>query len=276
MTNFVRKGACTLTTIAIAVMICAQISPLSAASPGSQNNRSKLPSHGVTDYQLGGSYPPPPGVNIVVRDSTELPAPGLYNICYVNGFQTQPGDTWPKDLLVLASDGAPLVDPGWPDEHLLNISSQALQNRIIERFQTTISTCAKAGYAAVEFDNLDSYTRSKGTLKLSDAITFATLLVKTAHDYGLAAGQKNTAQLSGRGKDEIGFDFVISEECHRFNECAAYTGVYGDQVINIEYTDDLRGAFDKVCSDAQTPNDTVLRDRNLVPAGKKHYKFRHC
>src|SRR6187399_2709907 len=51
------------------------------------------------DYQLGGSYTPPAGVRIVTRDREDSPAPGLYNICYVNGFQTQPQDNaeWLRD-----------------------------------------------------------------------------------------------------------------------------------------------------------------------------------
>lgn len=43
-------------------------------------------------------------MTVVVRDSTDMPEPGLYSICYVNGFQTQPGAEWPVELLV---DGAP-------------------------------------------------------------------------------------------------------------------------------------------------------------------------
>ncbi len=43
------------------------------------------------DYQLGGDYPPPTGVTVVTRDVTGSPAPGTYGICYVNAFQTQPG-----------------------------------------------------------------------------------------------------------------------------------------------------------------------------------------
>ena len=44
------------------------------------------------------------------RDRSDDPAEGLYSICYVNGFQTQPGelDTWPDDL-VLQSGGACLL-----------------------------------------------------------------------------------------------------------------------------------------------------------------------
>ncbi|WP_250983997.1 endo alpha-1,4 polygalactosaminidase [Rhizobium sp. CG4] len=54
-----------------------------------QNQRVKpIPSRAIPDYQLGGSYEPPLGVTVVARDSTAMPAEGLYNICYVNGFQT--------------------------------------------------------------------------------------------------------------------------------------------------------------------------------------------
>src|SRR5690606_18115219 len=44
------------------------------------------------DYQLGGAYTPPGGVQIVSRDREATPAAGAYNICYVNGFQIQPGE----------------------------------------------------------------------------------------------------------------------------------------------------------------------------------------
>ena len=40
----------------------------------------------------------PPQVGIVVRDRKARPAPGRYNVCYVNGFQTQPDERrfWTK------------------------------------------------------------------------------------------------------------------------------------------------------------------------------------
>src|SRR5687767_9981474 len=44
------------------------------------------------DYQLGGAYEPPDGVEIVSRDRGAAPASGLYNLCYVNGFQIQPDE----------------------------------------------------------------------------------------------------------------------------------------------------------------------------------------
>ena len=57
------------------------------------------PSGGKFDYQLGGAYPPPPGTNILVRDRLAKIDPDLYNVCYVNGFQTQAVDEkfWADD-----------------------------------------------------------------------------------------------------------------------------------------------------------------------------------
>ncbi len=235
-----------------------------------------LPSDAVADYQLGGAYDPPAGINVVVRDSTAAPALGLYNICYVNGFQTQPGVAWPPRLLVKNSKGKPLVDPDWPDEHLLDISSEQLRAAVLERLAVTVADCASAGFDAVEFDNLDSFTRSKGALKHNDAVAFAKLLVRAAHEQGLAAGQKNTPQLSDGERKQLGFDFAVSEECHRYDECSAYTRFYGDEVINIEYVDDLRASFADICGDPTTPRDTVLRDRALKPAQRVGYRYDHC
>jgi hypothetical protein len=61
------------------------------------------PANGKFDYQLGGAYTPPSGTVTVVRDRTASIAPGLYNICYINGFQTQPGseaDWWKSKRLL--------------------------------------------------------------------------------------------------------------------------------------------------------------------------------
>lgn len=236
-----------------------------------------LPKGALADYQLGGGYPPPAGVTVVVRDSTDQPAPGVFNICYVNGFQTQPGDDWPAALLVPGPDGAPLADPGWPDEFLLELSTPENRSANLDRLLPTLRACADKGFDAVEFDNLDSYTRSEGRLDLEDAVAFATELTKAAAALGLPAGQKNTSQLGRRGPDEIGFAFAVAEECHRWDECAAYTGVYGrDQVLGIEYADDLRGSFDDACADPDRPGSLVLRDRMLSEPGSADYVFKSC
>jgi hypothetical protein len=139
-----------------------------------------------------------------------------------------------------------------------------------------IDGCADAGFDAVEIDNLDSFTRSADQLTVADNFALAELYVERAHDRGLAIGQKNAAELSAEARETVGFDFAVAEECHRFAECASYTDVYGDAVVDIEYEDDLRGTFADVCADPATPRSTVLRDRGLLPAGEPGYVFNHC
>jgi hypothetical protein len=249
---------------------------LLATAAQSEKAWPKLPTPLVADYQLGGDYPPPEGVTALVRDSTAQPEPGLFNICYVNGYQTQPGADWPAELLVPGPDGKPLADPNWPDEYMVDISTEALRARNFELVLPMLQACADKRFQAVEFDNLDSYGRSEGRMTLEHSVAFARMLVDAAHGMGLAAGQKNAAELGTRGRDEVGFDFAVTEECYRWEECAAFTGVYGDQVIGIEYGDDLRGTFADACADPDRPRSLILRDRMLVPAGHSDYLFERC
>ncbi|MFD0524047.1 endo alpha-1,4 polygalactosaminidase [Paractinoplanes durhamensis] len=123
------------------------------------------PANGRFDYQLGGAYPPDTNVKIVDRDRTAKPAPGVYSICYVNAFQTQPGENswWQRhhnDLLLREKDGY-VEDEDWPDERLLDISTAAKRTALAGIIGGWFADCAKAGFRAVEPDNLDSYTRSK-------------------------------------------------------------------------------------------------------------------
>ncbi|MEU6129010.1 endo alpha-1,4 polygalactosaminidase [Saccharopolyspora sp. NPDC047091] len=252
-----------------------------AAEAPTGPDRSAPPVGGVHDYQLGGAYPPPAGVTVVTRDSTAEPVPGLHNICYVNGFQTQPADRdlWleqRRDLVLSGPDGEPVIDPDWPDELLLDTSTEQHRTRLAEIIGATVADCAARGFDSVELDNLDSYTRSDGALDADDNLTFARLLVDAAHGAGLAVAQKNAPDLGVRGKDEAGYDFAIAESCHRWTECADYTEHYGGLVLDIEYADDLRGTFPEVCADPETPATTTLRDHDLVPPADPAHVFDHC
>jgi hypothetical protein len=271
-------------------------------SPGAPDGVRLLPADPVVDYQLGGGYPVPEGVTVVARDSTDEPAEGVYSICYVNGFQTQPGAEWPDELVLHDDSGAEVFDPGWPDERLLDLGTASNREGAAEELAPVVRGCADAGFDAVEFDNLDSYTRSGGAFGLEEAVEYGSLLVQSAHEAGLAAGQKNTPQLADRGRTEVGFDFVVAEECAYFQECEAYTAAYGEQVIDIEYADAFGGAggggagdggaddgpaapesfegaftsFAEVCADPTRPFGTVLRDRELAPAGADGHVYERC
>jgi len=250
----------------------------SAPAVGSSARSIALPPAGaLPDYQLGGAYEPMEEVGIVARDRSAPPAEGRYSICYVNGFQTQPGELqdWPAELL-LQRDGAPVFDPDWPDEALLDHSTPERREAIAAIVAPWIAGCAAAGYDAVEFDNLDSYTRSHGALALDGAVELARLLVAAAHDAGLAAGQKNAAEDAAALRERAGFDFAVTEECAAYEECGAYTAVYGDQVIDIEYRDELPLPFAELCRAPSAPRSMVLRDRQLTVPGDAAYVFEAC
>ncbi|WP_329792907.1 endo alpha-1,4 polygalactosaminidase [Lentzea sp. DG1S-22] len=263
---------------AVAAAACAA-GPL---TPASQAAAVELPPVGaVLDYQLGSAYTPPGGVNLVTRDSTASPAPGIYSICYVNGFQSQPGDrdVWLNQrghLVLKDSSGRPITDPNWPDELLFDTSTAAKRTELASIIGATIDRCAAKGFKAVEVDNLDSYLRSRGKLSVNNNLAYAKLLADRAHGKNLAIGQKNSAEQASRGRTEVGFDFAVSEECHRWEECSSYSDVYGSHVMDIEYTDDLRGTFEDVCDDPDTPATTTLRDRYLVGPDDSGYAFDHC
>ncbi|MBF4633561.1 endo alpha-1,4 polygalactosaminidase [Agreia pratensis] len=241
-----------------------------------------LPPFGeAADYQLGGSYDVDDAVKIVARDSTSTPAEGVYSICYVNGFQSQPGDDerWSVDnpgLVLRDDDGQAIIDPNWPDEFILDTSSPEKRQRISRMIGASIETCADKGFDAVEIDNLDTYSRSDGRLSIDDNLALAKLFADRAHGHAMAIGQKNSAELGELGRTRAGFDFAVTEECVRFEECGAYAEVYDDRVIDIEYTDDLSAPFDEICASAGRPATTILRDRNLVAKGEADYVFEHC
>lgn len=271
----VRVLAAGVLAVALAGVVACANEPASVSDSASVMRRP--PAGTPVDYQLGGAYPPDPRVGIVARDRTAAPAPGVYSICYLNAFQTQPSerDEWPDDL-VLRQNGADLMDADWPDEALLDTRSDDAREAIAARVGEWIDGCAAAGYAAVEFDNLDTYTRSDGLLSADDNLALATLLVERAHRAGLAAGQKNAPEDAERLRAEAGFDFAVVEECAYYDECTAYTDVYGDAVVAIEYTDAIDRPFDELCADPAVPASLVLRDRDLTMPGDADYAFEIC
>ena len=275
-----------------AVAACASGSVSSAASsaaaPGPSPEVALPPTSGTFDYQLGGAYDEvdtgngPTAIDVVVRDATAEPLPGAYSVCYVNGFQTQPdqAELWTgrEDLLLHDADGGLVVDPDWPDEHVLDPSTAHQRAGILEVLGPVVTGCADAGFDAVELDNLDTWTRFD-EIDEAGAHALARAYVDLAHDAGLAVAQKNAAEITRVAREELGFDLAVTEECAAWDECAAYTNVYGDHVLQVEYPDALDEAgltFDDVCAlDDRAPL-TILRDRDLVAAGEGGYVYDAC
>ncbi|HCG57044.1 endo alpha-1,4 polygalactosaminidase [Brevibacterium sp.] len=260
-----------------------------AVTPTSDSSAFELPpTSGVFDYQLGGAYDEldlgddPVGIDVVVRDATSEPLDGAYSVCYVNGFQTQPDDAefWleREDLLLHDSNGDLVIDPEWPDEYVLDPSSAEARQGILEILGPVIDGCAADGFDAVEIDNLDTWTRFDQIDEVG-AHELAGEYVARAHDAGMAIAQKNAAEITQVAHDEIGFDFAVTEECGVWEECAAYTDVYGDHVLQIEYPAALGEAemtFDEVCALTDRATLTILRDVELVSAGTAGYVYDAC
>jgi len=250
-------------------------------SPGTGGNTGtnpaiKLPTANAGfDYQLGGAYAPPAGVQVVGRDRNSAPAPGLYNICYVNGFQIQTDEesfwtTQHPDLILRDSQGNPVVDTDW-NEMLLDTSTAAKRSALATIIGGWITQCATDGFNAVEIDNLDSYSRSNGLLTQANAVAMMTLLSSIGHGCGLAVAQKNSTELLGDAS-AMGTDFAVAEECNRYSECEAYQAVYGNLVFVIEYrTQD----FQLGCTNHPELS-IILRDVNLVPLGSSGYVYQAC
>ncbi|MGC4807372.1 endo alpha-1,4 polygalactosaminidase [Micromonospora sp. DT233] len=234
------------------------------------------PVNGKFDYQIGEPYTPPSGVTVVSRDRNATPAPGIYNICYVNAFQVQPDEvSWWQDnhdnLLLRDSDGEYVVDGDW-DEILLDLRTAAKRTAIAAIVNGWISGCAADGFKAVEPDNIDSYQRSDGLLTKANAVAYLKLLAPHAHAAGLAIGQKNTTELGTAGK-AAGLDFAIAEECGRYNECTDYTAVYGNNLIVIEYTST---AYTKACTAVGARVSVVRRDLDVTAPGSSTYVYKAC
>ncbi|MEV0912151.1 endo alpha-1,4 polygalactosaminidase [Streptomyces hokutonensis] len=232
------------------------------------------PVHAGVDYQLGGAYTPPKGVSVVSRDHTASPAPGVYNICYVNAFQAQPdaeGD-WDANLLLRDRSGKVVMDKDW-GEAMLDIGTPAKRARIAEKVDDWIDACADKGFDAVEPDNYDSYTRAPhGLLTAADAEAFQTLLARHAHARHLAIAQKNTLELA-KDRKRVGLDFAVVEECGQYDECGSYVDAFGDHVIVVEYTEK---GMKRACAGWGDRISIVRRDLDVTPAGHDGYVRETC
>jgi hypothetical protein len=226
------------------------------------------------DYQLGGPYTPPAGVTVVSRLGNTTPAQGIYNICYVNGFQIPTANesfwTGSHPDLILRSGGNPVRDPQ-TNEMFLDISLAEKRTAISSIIGNRLVECAQNSYQAIEIGNLDSYTRSQGLLLEQQAVYLMKMYTDAAHALGRPVAQKNAPALVAR-KAELGTDFALVEECNRDNNCETYKTGYGDNVLVIEYR---QQDFDAGC--AAYPNwSIVLRDEAFVTPQDAAYVYDDC
>ncbi|EWC58657.1 SgaA [Actinokineospora spheciospongiae] len=267
-----------------ALLLCAAVAALTACAPPQPSSPppgtstpqprpvAPPPAGGGVDYQLAQGYPPDPGVEIVIRDHAASPESGLYNICYVNAFQAQPGaETEWGDLVLRDATGSAVMDEDW-DEALLDLRTPDKRDRVAAKVNAWIDECAAKGFQAVEPDNFDSFTRSRGLLSAADAQDFIRLLSAHAHGRGLAIGQKNTSELAP-DRERNGLDFAVAEECGEQGNCDEYTAAFDNGVIVIEYTD---SGLTAACSRWGDALSIVRRDRDVLPVDEPGHVRETC
>jgi hypothetical protein len=122
---------------------------------------------------------------------------------------------------------------GWPGERWLDIRRLDVLRPIM---RSRIALCARRGFDAVEFDNVDGYANDTGfPLTAGDQLAFNRWLANEAHRHGLSAALKNDL---GQVRSLLPwFDFALDEQCFQYHECARLRPFVraGKAVFEVEY-----------------------------------------
>ena len=134
-------------------------------------------------------------------------------VCYVDAGTWEnwrpDAGKFPRSLL-----GKP--DGGWPGERWLDIARYRGALAAIMTARTRM--CARKGFDAVDFDNVDGYANHTGfPLTAAEQLRYDVFLANTAHRLGLSVALKNDLpQIPVLLKY---FDFAVDEQCFQYREC---------------------------------------------------------
>ncbi len=185
-----------------------------------------------------------------------LKAQGHRVVCY---FSAGSAESWRPDYgKFLPSDLGNNVK-GWAGERWIDTRSANVRQIMQARLDFAVSK----GCDGVEPDNVDGYTNNPGfPLDSSTQADFNVFIANAAHTRGLAVALKNDLdQIDSLGGS---FDFAVNEQCHEFDECAAYNAFLasGKPVFNAEYASNYAqntgGARDLLCRSAKAANIRTL------------------
>lgn len=164
-------------------------------------------------------------------------------VCY---FSAGSWEDWRSDAGSFPSSSKGRNLDGWAGEKWLDYRNSTVLSLMKKRIQLA----KQKGCDGVDPDNIDGHTNSTGfSLSSSNQSTFLRALATEARNQGLKIGLKNSAETAS--SLEPYFDWVVAEECMRYNECSAYKNSFGKKgkpVLLIEYT----GGSSSSCSKAQS------------------------
>jgi hypothetical protein len=122
---------------------------------------------------------------------------------------------------------------GWPGERWLDIRKVKVLAPIM---RARVRMCARKGFDAVEFDNVDGFQNATGfPLSGADQLRYDVFLANAAHKRGMSALLKN--DLDQIPKLLPYFDAALNEQCFQYHECGALRRFVraGKPVFNVEY-----------------------------------------
>jgi hypothetical protein len=178
---------------------------------------------------------------------------GGYAICYVDA------GTWESWRPDAGTFSRSLLggSNGWPGERWLDIRRPSALLRIMAR---RVALCQRAGFQAVDFDNVDAYDNTTGfPLTFQEQITYDRGLAALAHHDHMAVGLKNDG---GQAKVLVKyFDFAIDEQCVQYHSCGLLAPFVraGKPVYDVEYAGSPVGD----CRAAPTGIDVIIKALGL-------------
>jgi hypothetical protein len=201
------------------------------------------------------------GTSLNTAAVQQIHARHAHAVCYVDA------GTWenwrpdaarfPKSLLGKGN--------GWPGERWLDIRATKVLLPLID---ARVAKCEKAGFDAVDFDNVDGYANTTGfPLTGAEQLRFDKAIARLAHHRGMSVGLKN--DLDQLGALRASFDFAVNEQCFAFGECGLYDGWVKARkpVVQIEYSGDTKAIC--LAANAQGRDAMIkalaLRDKPYLP-----------
>jgi len=149
---------------------------------------------------------------------------------------------------------------GWPGERWLDIRKLSVLAPIM---RARVRMCARKGFDAVEWDNVDGYENATGfPLTGAEQLRYNVFLANAAHRRGMSVLLKN--DLDQIPKLLRYFDGALNEQCFQYHECAALRRFVqaGKPVFNVEY----KLAASAFCPKANARNFNSLKKRLSLDA----------
>lgn len=170
------------------------------------------------------------GKKLNSRNVAKIHRAGGRAVCYVSAGSAE---AWRPDAAAFPETVVGRALDGWSGERWIDVRAlDALRPIMTAR----ADRCAEAGFDAIDWDNVDSYTENTGfPLRADDQLTYNRMLASITRERGMSIGLKNDLlQIPAL----VGlFDFTVNEQCAQFRECDLLQPFSnaGKAVVQIEY-----------------------------------------